>query len=152
LDKGGCEMKITTLKHWGLAGAMVGAFALGSCGTMGHEQTWSMNTTEKIPSATGKVKVANEKDGNTKVKVEVAHLAPPASVFDEASTYVVWLKPETGDAQNVGVLKLDNNLKGELETRTAFKDFSVIVTAEKDANVTIPSPHSVMNTQIVMPT
>jgi hypothetical protein len=98
------------------------------------------------------VKVAKEKDGNTTVKVEVQHLAQPATVFEEASTYVVWLKPQTGAPQNVGVLSLNKDLKGELETRTAFKDFSVIVTAEKTANVTTPSPHSVMNTQVVMPT
>ena len=79
-----------------------------------------------------------EKDGNTKVKVEVAHLAAPHAVFDEASTYVVWLKPEAGEAQNVGVLNINKDLKGELETRTAVKDFQVIVTAEKDGNATAP--------------
>ena len=111
-----------------------------------------MDTTDKIPSASGKVKVEGEKGGNTKVKVEVAHLAQPASVFQEASTYVVWLKPEHGDAQNVGVLTLNKDLKGELETRTAFKDFSVIVTAEKNPNATTPSPHSIMHAQVVIPT
>jgi hypothetical protein len=135
-----------------VAGALVGALAFGGCSSMGHEQTWSMATTDKIPSAEGKVKVKAEKSGNTRVKVEVAHLAPPAAVFDKASTYVVWLKPETGRAQNVGVLKVSNDLKGELETQTAFKDFTVIVTAEESANVTTPGPNSVMNTQVVMPT
>jgi hypothetical protein len=116
-----------------------------------HEQTWTMSTTEKIPSATGKVKVKGEKDGNTRVKVEVAHLAQPASAFD-ASTYVVWLKPDTGDAQNVGVLSVGKDLKGTLETKTAFKDFQVIVTAEKDANVTAPLGAPVMDTRVVVAT
>lgn len=145
-------MKTPTLKRMGAAGALVGALAFGACGTMSKEQTWSMNTTEKIPSAEGKVKVKAEKDGNTRVKVEVEHLATPATVFERASTYVVWLQPETGHAQNVGVLNVDKNLKGELETRTAFKDFRVIVTAEESANVTTPSSFRVMNTQVVMPT
>src|SRR5262245_57589178 len=152
LQRGGCDMKTPRWKSVGVAGALMGALAFNGCGTMSKEQTWSMNTTERTPAAEGKVKVKAEKSGNTRVKVEVAHLAPPATVFEEASMYVVWLKPQTGDAQNVGVLRLGNDLKGELETRTAFKDFSVIVTAERDANVTIPSPHSVMNTQVVMPT
>ena len=145
-------MKTPGWKRIGVAGALTGALAFGGCGMMGHEQTWSMNTTDKIPSAEGKVKVKAEKDGNTRVKVEVAHLAAPASVFERASTYVVWLKPQTGSAQNVGVLRVDKNLKGELETQTAFKDFRVMVTAEESPNVTTPSPHSVMNTQIVVPT
>jgi hypothetical protein len=96
------------------------------------------------------VKVKSEKDGNTRVKVEVAHLAQPSSAFD-ANTYVVWLKPESGMAQNVGVLSVDKNLKGELQTKTAFKDFSVIVTAEKDANVMHPTGQSVMDTKVVVP-
>src|SRR5215471_17424305 len=118
-------MKTLILKRMGAAGALVGALAFGACGTMSKEQTWSMNTTERIPSAEGKVKVKPEKDGNTRVKVEVEHLAAPASVFERAQTYVVWLQPETGRAQNVGVLNIDKNLKGDLETRTAFKDFRV---------------------------
>jgi hypothetical protein len=129
----------------------MGALAFAGCGTMSKEQTWSMNTTEKIPSAEGKVKVKAEKDGNTRVKVEVAHLAAPATVFEQASTYVVWLQPATGPAQNVGVLNVSKDLKGELETRTAFKDFRVMVTAEQSANVMTPGPFRVMNTQVVMP-
>src|SRR5499427_4375436 len=105
-------MKTLSLKRIGAAGALMGALAFAGCGTMSKEQTWSMNTTEKIPSAKGEVKVKAEKDGNTRVKVEVAHLAAPATVFERAETYVVWLQPQTGPAQNVGVLNVDKNLKG----------------------------------------
>jgi len=143
-------MKALGLKQWGVGGALVGALALGSCSGMMHEQTWTMATTEKVPAATGKVKVAKEKDGNTKVKVEVAHLAQPDQAFD-ATTYVVWLKPATGLAQNVGVLNVNKKLEGSLETKTAFKDFTVIVTAEKNANVTMPTGQSVMDTKVFVP-
>lgn len=145
-------MKTSSLKRWGVGGTLIGALAFGGCGTMGHEQTWTMSTTERIPSAVGKVKVKQEKDGNAKVKVEVAHLAQPADAFDQKSIYVVWLKPRAGDAQNVGVLNVDSKLKGELETRTAFKDFQVIVTAEETPNTTMPSGAPVMNTRVVVPT
>jgi hypothetical protein len=144
-------MKGLGLKRWGVGGALVGALALGGCSGMMHEQTWTMNTTEKIPSAVGKVKVEPEKDGNAKVKVEVEHLARPNDAFN-ATTYVVWLKPHSGSAQNVGVLNVDKKLKGSLETKTAFKDFTVIVTAEKDANVTTPNGQSVMDTKVYVPT
>ena len=69
-------MKTLGWKRWGVGGALIGALALGGCSGM-HEQTWTMSTTEKVPAAVGKVKVKNEKDGNTRVKVEVAHLAQP---------------------------------------------------------------------------
>jgi len=103
-------MQASSLKRWGVGSALVGALALGGCSGM-HEQTWTMSTTEKIPSAIGKVKVKNEKDGNTRVKVEVAHLAQPSSAFN-ATTYVVWLKPEHGRAQNVGMLNVEKKLEG----------------------------------------
>ena len=144
-------MEITNLRRWGLGGALIGALALGGgCSGM-HEQTWTMSTTDKIPSAVGKVKVKSEDDGNTRVKVEVAHLAKPDSIFD-ATTYVVWLKPASGHAQNVGVLNVDKKLEGSLETKTAFKDFTVIVTAERNANVTTPTGQSVMDTKVFVPT
>ena len=110
-----------------------------------------MATTEKVPSAEGKVKIKQEKDGNAKVKVEVAHLAHPDDAFN-ATTYVVWLKPASGIAQNVGVLNVDKKLEGSLETKTPFKDFTVIVTAEKSANVTMPTGQSVMDTKVFVPT
>ena len=140
------------LKRWGVGGALVGALALGGCGSMrGNEQTWTMATTEKVPSAEGKVKIKTEKDGNTKVKVEVAHLAHPDDAFN-ATTYVVWLKPASGIAQNVGVLNVNKKLEGSLETKTPFKDFTVIVTAEQNANVTMPTGQSVMDTKVFVPT
>ena len=49
------------------------------------------------------------------------------------------------------MLNVNKKLEGSLETKTAFKDFSVIVTAEKDANVTAPSGQSVMDTKVVVP-
>ena len=146
-------MKMHNIRRWGVAGSLVGALAFGGCSHMGRgsEQTWTMNTAESIPAAVGKVKVAEEKDGNTKVKVEVEHLAQASDVKAAASTYVVWLKPDSGTAQNVGALIVDKDRKGKLETKTAFKDFRVFVTAEADANVTSPSQTTVMATKVVVP-
>jgi hypothetical protein len=115
-------------------------------------QTWTMNTSDSVQAASGKVLVATEKDGNTKVKVQVERLAPPTIVDEDSSAYVVWLRPAGGAPQNIGVLKVNKDLKGELETKTPFKQFSVIVTAEERANVSLPSGPPVMNTQVTVPT
>jgi hypothetical protein len=140
------------LKKIGLAGVLSGSMVLGACSTTGGTQTWSLNAADSSMAATGKVKVANEKDGNTKVKVEVDHLAPPAMAAEESSAYVVWIKPDHGSAQNVGVLKVGSNRKGELATRTPFKEFTVMVTLEKSSEATIPHGSPVMDTRITMPT
>jgi hypothetical protein len=115
-------------------------------------QTWTMNTSDSVQAASGKVLVGTEKDGNTKVKVQVERLAPPTVVDEDSSAYVVWLRPVGGLPQNIGVLKVNKDLKGELETKTPFKQFSVIVTAEETANVRLPSGPPVMNTQVTVPT
>jgi hypothetical protein len=149
-------METQRLRRWGVAGTLVGALALGGgCSTMDRAmgmQTWTLNTSDSVQAATGKVLVGSEKDGNTKVKIEVQHLAPPATVDDGSKAYVVWLQPTGGDPQNVGVLKVGKDLKAELETRTPFKQFQVIVTAEPVSNVRVPSGPPVMNQQITVPT
>jgi hypothetical protein len=134
---------------------MVGALALGGCSTMdrmGSGQTWTMATSDQTQSAAGHVKVDKEKNGNTKVKVEVERLAQPSAAFEDSSTYVVWIQPAGGQPQNVGVLNVDKKLKGKLETTTPFKHFQVMVTAEARPNVTIPTGPEVMTTNITVPT
>jgi hypothetical protein len=110
-----------------------------------------MNTAASVPAAEGQVKVANLKDGNTRVKVEVEHLAPPEAVADTGGSYVVWIAPEKGEPQNVGVLDVGSNRKGKLETKTAFKEFTVKVTLEKSPAATAPRGATVMRTHITMP-
>jgi hypothetical protein len=139
------------LKKMGLAGFLWGSVAFGGCGTTGGTQTWSMSPAESAPAAVGKVKVANLKDGNTKVKVEVDHLAPPALASEVATAYVVWIKPENGAPQNVGILNVDSNRKGSLDTKTPFKEFTVMVTLETSPSATIPGGSTVMDSHITMP-
>jgi hypothetical protein len=98
------------------------------------------------------VKISPQKDGNTNVKVEVQHLAPAALVNPEASTYVVWLRPTAGFPQNLGVLKVNDKSKGELTTKTAFKSFDVMVTAETNPSATVPSNDRIMTASVVVPT
>jgi hypothetical protein len=140
------------LKKVGMAGVLGSSLVFGACSTTGGTQTWHLTSAESSQAADGKVKVANEKDGNTKVKVEVEHLAPAGMAGEEGGSYVVWIKPDHGAAQNVGVLQVGSNRKGELKTRTPFKEFTVMVTLERSSSVTIPTGTPVMDTRITMPT
>jgi hypothetical protein len=151
-------METQRLRRWGVTGTLVGALAIGGCGSMdmaaGRDtQTWTMTTSDSVQAAQGKVKVHREKDGNTLVKVEVERLAPPSVVQEDSVAYVVWLQPSGGQPQNVGTLKVDGKkLKGDLETKTPFKNFQVSVTAERAGNVTQPTGPEVMDAQITVPT
>jgi hypothetical protein len=139
----------------GLTGVLCGSMALGACGTMMHTQTWTMDAASSVPGAKGDVKVANEKSGNTKVKVEVEHLAPAALVTDvenPGTNYVVWIQGPKGLPQNVGVLDVGKDRKGKLETKTPFKQFTVYVTLETSPTVIVPLGERVFDTRITMPT
>ena len=114
----------------------------------GNEQTWTLHAVDAAPTASGKVEVATEKNGNHQVKVEVKRMAPPAKIFDGTSAYVVWLKAQNGSYQNIGTLAIDKDLNGKLTTKTPFDTFDVLVTAEADALALTPSDNKVMNTRV----
>ena len=144
------------LRRLGLAGALASTLAFGGgCSETNrmlgrNQQTWTMHAAAEVQAAEGKVQVATEKDGNHDLRLEVEHIAPADSVFQGKSTYVVWLKPEHGKPQNVGVLPIDKNEKGKLDTSTPFGTFEVKVTAEQSASVTTPSSSEVMQANIVV--
>jgi hypothetical protein len=143
---------MTIIKRLGIAGALAGTLALGGgCSTFGGDknaQTWTMKAADDMPAAQGKVQVASEKSGNHKLKVEVKHMAPAERVFEGSSVYVVWVKTQDGGFQNVGALKVDKDLNGELTTQTPFSRFELIVTAEKSIDTTTPSAHRVMDARV----
>ena len=150
-------METQRLRRWGVAGTLVGALALGGgCGTMDRAmgmQTWTLNTSDSVQAATGKVLVGTEKRRQHQGEDRGA---APRSAGDRGRR----LRTRTSSGcsqraarpQNVGVLNVGKDLKGELETRTPFKQFQVIVTAETVSNVRVPSGPPVMNQQITVPT
>jgi hypothetical protein len=117
------------------------------------EQTWSLNGTQRTPAAEGKVEVAAKaKDGTRAIEVEVKRLAKPEAVFPETSTYVVWLKPEGGRPESLGVLKLDKDLDGKLKAKTPYKVFDIVVTAEASPDAMAPSVNNeVFSQRIYIP-
>jgi hypothetical protein len=142
------------LKRLGMAGALASTLAFGgACGTTNemlgrNQQTWTMTSDTKVPAAEGKVQVATGDKGNRDLKVEVKHMAPADTVFAGATTYVVWLKPENGKAQNLGVIPLDKDLSGKLATSTSFTSFQVEVTAEASSSPVRPSENQVLTADV----
>lgn len=143
-------------KKMGLAGALVSTLAFGGgCSTTNemlgrNQQTWTMRASSEAQAAQGKVQVATDEKGNRDLKVEVKHIAPANTVFSGTTHYVVWLKPENGSPQNIGVLSPDKSLNAKLETTTAFTAFVVLVTAETNTQPVKPSDNEVMSANVVV--
>lgn len=110
---------------------------------------YQMTSAIGVPAATGTVKVQKDKDnGNVKVDIKVDHLARPSSLTPSANDYLVWIRPNGGEAFKQGAIGVDKNLSGELKLETVSKDFDVFITAEQSDSVTSPSSVVVLSTHV----
>jgi hypothetical protein len=118
----------------------------GAASCAGNEQM--MAASAEIPAAEGKVSTEDADNGNTRVRIEVKHLAPPRRVAPDATTYVVWLEAAGSTTQNVGALRVDDDLVGSLEFVTVYKTFRVVVTPEALATLSAPSHRAVFTADV----
>jgi hypothetical protein len=125
-------------------------FAFG-CATAGNGAR-SMSGHSNVPAAQGEVRVAEEENGNTQLNLRVKHLAKPGAVDPNASTYVVWVQDTTdqGNIQNLGALRIGDDLSGEFEAVTPLRQFEVFVTAEPVATAQSPTGDRALWTTVSM--
>lgn len=114
-----------------------------------YAKEYHMTSGVGVPAATGIVKVQKNKDNrNVKLDIKVDHLARPSSLTPSADAYLVWIRPNGGDALKQGAIGVDKNLSGELKLETASKEFDVFITAEQSNSVTFPSSVEVLRTHV----
>lgn len=101
-----------------------------------------------VPGARGVVEIDKDKNGNTRVNVQVQFLAHPDRLTPPATVYVVWLQEKDGAADNQGQLRVDKKLKATFKTITPAKSFDLFVTAERDAAIKTPSGAEVLRAAI----
>jgi hypothetical protein len=111
---------------------------------------YHMTASSLVPAASGTVKVQKDQNGNAKLDIKVSNLADPARLTPPEDKYVVWIRPNDGEARKQGALSVDNDLNGELETVTTSKDCEVFITAEQSASVSVPTGPEVLHTHITL--
>jgi hypothetical protein len=124
--------------------ALAGLFACGSGSTL------PLNTSPRVPASEGELTVTSGENDNTKLKIDVEHLAPPSKVAADATTYVVWARGNGTDQtpRNLGALQVDKGLTGQLTTVTPLRSFALTITPEPSAVVAAPSHDPVMSAQV----
>jgi hypothetical protein len=85
-----------------------------------------------VPAARGQVDVGRDKNGNTRVEIEVEHLALPENLTPPRTAYVVWFQERGSEPLNQGTLKPNKKLKATFKSVTPLKSFEVFITAESD--------------------
>lgn len=114
-------------------------------------KTYNMTSSDAVPAANGTVKVqTHNQNHNTKLDVKVHNLARPSNLKSAANVYVLWIRPNGGEAVNEGALRVNKNLDGELHAVTTAKNFSVFITAEQGPTVSSPHGKDVLHTHITL--
>jgi hypothetical protein len=108
------------------------------------EKKVELQSTSAVPAAKGMAVVQHDRNGNVEVKLSVEHLAKPDQLSPAKQAYVVWIQPEGQSATNAGVLRVNNELKGDFRTNTPAKKFDLLVTAEDSPTATSPSGTEIM--------
>jgi hypothetical protein len=103
----------------------------------------------ELPAAVGEAKATRDANGNTRVHLEVEHMAPPQNLQPPKSVYVVWAETPEKQRYNLGQLKVDEKRRGRLDSTTAFTMFRLVVTPEDFPTVTEPTGPEVLATGVL---
>lgn len=122
-------------------------FGLAACAT----SSVPLQGTGLAPAARGTLKYSETSNKNTKIELEMKHLAEPSRVIYGARSYVVWVEPLASDArpQKVGRLLVNDDLKGALTTVVPYRNFRVFVTVEDSESTAHPSGDPVASANVV---
>jgi hypothetical protein len=116
-----------------------GVFLVVSLALAGCATKVQLVNTPLVPAADGEVRISTDDNNNTKVKLEVKHLAPPSSLTPPQSMYVVWTRADGDQPRNEGMLQIGDNREGKIEFVTPAEQFELLVTAEESVDVRFPS-------------
>ncbi len=99
-----------------------------------------LSASSSLPAAEGTLLCDKAANDNTSIDLKVKHLANPDRLTPPAAVYVVWMKTDKdATPQNLGALKVDEDLNGRLTTVTSQRRFEVFITGEATGQGISPS-------------
>ncbi len=141
IDMVGSVARVRKSFLMGLLGLSLMIAGSGGCASAPQ----SLLASHAVPAAQGTIKTELTNNGNTRFVLTVKHLAAPSNVREGAATYVVWITPKMGQtSQNVGSLKVNEDLTGTLQSSVPFKAFRLFVTAEATTGLVQPTGAEVL--------
>ena len=103
---------------------------------------FQLRSTDRLPDAAGEVRV-ERRGGMTEIEVHLDSLKPASLFGGDYNTYVLWIVPPQGPAENAGEFQLDGN-RTSLRASTGARTFALLVTAEPHYLVSMPSPFVIL--------
>jgi hypothetical protein len=101
-----------------------------------------LRSTDRLREASGDARV-ERKGGTTELDVDLDSMKPASLFGGDYNTYVLWVVPPEGPAENLGEIALVGS-RGKLHASTAATTFAVLVTAEPHYLVSVPSAFVVL--------
>jgi hypothetical protein len=124
------------------------AIAFMAVTSVATAKKYPLTADKSVPAARGQVDVGRDKNGNTKVEIEIEHLAAPENLTPPKTAYVVWFQERGSEPLNQGTLKPNKSLKATFKSITPLKSFDVFVSAESDPNTKSPSGSEVLRASV----
>lgn len=121
---------------------------LSGCGLFSSGKQFTLRAAPSVPASVGELQTCDDDNGNVRLALSAEHLAPPAKIAPDASVYVAWVQPGSGSIQNVGAIKVSDDLEGELQTLTPYRRFAFTVTPEPSSRVTKPTHEAVFSSDV----
>ena len=104
-----------------------------------------LRSTDRLPEASGTARVERQ-GGTTEVEVELDSIKPASLFGGDYNTYVLWVVPPQGAAQNLSELVLDGS-HSRASGSTSASTFALLITAEPHFLVNTPSPFVVLENE-----
>jgi alkylation response protein AidB-like acyl-CoA dehydrogenase len=101
-----------------------------------------MRSTDRLPEASGGARVEC-KGGTTVIEIELDSMKPASLFGGDYNTYVLWVVPPGGRAQNLGEILLDGS-KAVVQATTPASVFAILISAEPHYLVGTPSAFLVL--------
>jgi hypothetical protein len=118
------------------------------CTVVSGARKFPLAAATSVPAARGDVEISHDKNGNTKFKIKVQHLAEPSNLAPPKTAYVVWLQERGGNAEAQGQLKVDKKLNASFTGVTPAKNFDILITAEQETSPKAPTGEEVLKATI----
>src|SRR5262245_34645272 len=108
----------------------------------GKSERVPLRSTDRAPGASGAARL-ERKGGTTRIEVDVNSIEPASLFGGDYNTYVLWVVPPRGPAENVGELILEDD-HARVVASTPSDEVGILVTAEPHFLVTTPSAFVVL--------
>jgi hypothetical protein len=129
--------------NYGLSMIMLLVVLLNSCT---NKITFPVSTVAPAANAHGKIKKDN--NNNYVIDLEVDNLTSPERLSPAKKMYVVWMETVDNGTKNIGQLSTSDSNNGSLRAITPFKPRQIIITAEDQSNISLPSSNVVLKSNL----